>query len=65
MTWGGLRGPRSWISSTLLALADEIVRQFRHRYGRPPVATIRDCARAYDPIDAIYAASGEGTVEKE
>lgn len=36
----------------------------RLRAGRPPVATIRDCARANDLIDAIYAAAGEGALPR-
>ena len=31
----------------------------RLRAGEPPIATIRDCARANELIDAIYAATGE------
>jgi hypothetical protein len=31
---------------------------WRLRAGAPPIATIRDCARANDLVDAIYAAAG-------
>ena len=30
----------------------------RLRAGEPPIATVRDCARANEVVDAIYAAAG-------